>query len=190
MTTMQRREAQNAAAAMANQSDKKDRRGLVEALAGAIRALENAERRGDLANLRRLNTDAPDATAFFRIVVKLAPEAGPTALFRYARFLQILALKPAALTSGSLGTAMAGARISEARVQKLLTARGPALAEQLRLVSRRLANEGVLPYRQIGDLLLIEDEDSERAEAVRLRIARDYWRAIDRADANPASSET
>jgi CRISPR system Cascade subunit CasB len=187
---MQQRDAQNTAPAMANESDKKVRPVLVEAFAAAIRALESAERRGDLASLRRLNTDAPDAAAFFRIVVKIAPEASAAALQRYARFLQILALKPAALTSGSFGAAMAAAEVSEARVQKLLTARGPALAEQIRLISRRLANVGTLPYRQIGDLLLIEDDDSERAEAARLRIARDYWRALDRADANPASSDT
>ena len=122
-------------------------------------------------------------------MVKIAPEAGPAALNRYACFLQILALKPAALASGSFGAAMAAAGVSEGRVQKLLTARGPALAEQLRLISRRLANEGTLPYRQIGDLLLIEDE-SERAEAVRLRIARDYWRALDRADDTTVSPPT
>jgi CRISPR system Cascade subunit CasB len=187
---MQPPETQGAANATASEPDKKGWTGLVEAFAGAIRALESAERRGDLASLRRLNTDAPDAAAFFRIVVRIAPEAGPAALHRYARFLQILALRPAALASGSFGAAMAAAGVSEGRAQKLLTARGPALAQQVRLISRRLANEGTLPYRQIGDLLLIEDEDGERAEAVRLRIARDYWRALDRADAHPTSSET
>jgi hypothetical protein len=85
---------------------------------------------------------------------------------------------------------MAAAGVSEGRAQKLLTARGSAVVEQLRLIARRLANEGMLPYRQIGDLLLIEDEEGERAEAVRLRIARDYWRALDRADATTVSSET
>jgi hypothetical protein len=106
MPTMQQHETESAAIAIANESDK-GRPGLAEAFAGAIRALENAERRGDLASLRRLDTDAPDAAAFFRIVVKIAPEAGPAALQRYAHFLQILALKPAALTSGSFGAAMA-----------------------------------------------------------------------------------
>jgi hypothetical protein len=186
---MQQPETQEAANATANETDQKGF-GLVEAFAGAVRALESADRRGDLASLRRLNTGAPDAAAFFRIVVRIAPEAGPTAVHRYARFLQILALKPAALASGSFGAAMAAAGVSESRAQKLLTARGSALAKQLRLIARRLANEGTLPYRQIGDLLLIEDEESGRAETVRLRIARDYWRALDRADATPVSSET
>src|SRR6266566_758689 len=62
-------------------------------------------------------------------------------------------------------------------------------SKQLRLIARRLANAGRLPYRQIGDLLLVEDEDGEYAEAVRLRIARDYWRALDRADVGPVSPE-
>lgn len=187
---MPRPETQDAAAATAIDLGKKGRTGVVEAFAGAVRALESAERRGDLASLRRLNTGAPDAPAFFRIVVTIAPEASPATVHRYARFLQILALKPAALASGSFGAAMAAAGVSEARAQKLLTARGPALAEQIRLIARRLANEGTLPYHQIGDLLLIEDEEGERAEAVRLRIARDYWRALDRADTHLTSSET
>lgn len=186
---MPQHEEQNLDPATPKEPDKKGWTGLVEAFAGSIRALEGAERRGDLASLRRLKTEAPDAPAFFRMVVKIAPEAGPVSLQRYARFVQILALKPAALSAGSLGATMATAGVSEGRVQKLLTARGPALAQQLRLISRRLTNEGTLPYRQIGDLLLIEDEDSERAEAVRLRIARDYWRALDRADANATSPE-
>jgi hypothetical protein len=187
---MQQPETLGTATSTAKESDKKGWTGLVEAFAGAVRGLEIAERRGDLAGLRRLNTGAPGSAAFFRIVVKVAPEAGPAALRRYACFLQILALKPSALASGSFGEAMAVAGVSEARAQKLLTARGPALAQQLRLISRRLANEGALPYRQIGDLLLIEDEDGERAEAIRLRIARDYWRAVDRVDAKSSSSET
>jgi len=165
------------------------RQNRVDALAGAIRALDKAERRGDLASLRRLDADAPDAPAFFRIVVKVAPNASAVELRRYARFLQMLALKPDSLTSGSFGAAMAEAEVSEGRVQKLLSARGPALSKQLRLIARRLANAGRLPYRQIGDLLLVEDEDGEYAEAVRLRIARDYWRAIDRADVGPVSPE-
>src|SRR6266487_942832 len=119
----------------------------------------------------------------------LAGAISAVELRRYARFLQMLALKPDSLTSGSFGAAMAEAEVSEGRVQKLLSARGPALSKQLRLIARRLANAGKLPYRQIGDLLLVEDEDGEYAEAVRLRIARDYWRALDRADVGPVSPE-
>jgi CRISPR system Cascade subunit CasB len=161
--------------------------GLVEAFANEVRSLAQRERRGDLSDLRRLNVDAPSSAAFFRIVAKVTPESGPDALKRYARLLQILALKPDAMAPMSLGHAMVHAKISESRVQKLLGARGSGLAEQLRLVARRLAGAGALAYRQIGELLLAPD-DSERAERLRLTIARDYWVALDRA--LPPESET
>jgi CRISPR system Cascade subunit CasB len=154
--------------------------GLVEAFANEVRSLDMRERRGDLSDLRRLDVDAPSSVAFFRLVAKVSPESGPDALKRYARLLQILALKPDAMAPMSLGEAMVQAKISESRVQKLLGARGSGLAEQLRLLARRLASAGALPYRQIGELILAPD-DSERAERLRLTIARDYWGALDRA---------
>jgi hypothetical protein len=46
------------------------------------------------------------------------------------------------------------AGISEARVQKLLAARGDALAAQIALVARRLTQERALPYRALGRLVL------------------------------------
>lgn len=151
---------------------------LVEAFAEQVRSLARRERRGDLASLRRLDAEMPAAAAFFRIVVAVAPEAGPASLKRYARLLQILALKPDVLVPGPLGPALIEAGVSEGRVIKLLAARGPALARQLQLLARRLANAGAVPYRQIGDLILAPD-DSDRAEDLRLRISRDYWRALD-----------
>jgi CRISPR system Cascade subunit CasB len=163
-------------------------RDLIEAFADEIRLLAERKQRGDLASLRRLDPETPDAAAFFRIVVKLAPEAGPDSMRRYARLVQNLALNPDALKQGRLGTALAAAGVSEGRVLKLLAARGPALARQLHLIARRLANAGALPYRQLADLVL-EPDDSPRAEDIRLRIARDYWHALDRgaADATPQS---
>lgn len=163
-------------------------RDLIEAFADEIRLLARKDRRGDLASLRRLDPERPDAAAFFRIVVTVAPEAGPDSMRRYARLVQILALNPDALKPGRLGNALAAADVSEGRVLKLLAARGPALARQLHLIARRLANAGALPYRQLATLVL-ESDDSPRAEDVRLSIARDYWRALDRgaAGATPQS---
>jgi len=145
-----------------------------------VRKLALAERRGDLAELRRLDPDHPDAPAFFRIVTKVAPEAGVETMRRYAHFLRILALRPEALSGDRLGAVMAEAGVSESRVQRLLTARGDAMRDQLRLVARRLANSGNLPWRGFAHLLLASEK---HADDSRLRIARDYWRALDRAEA-------
>ena len=161
---------------------------LIEDFANQIRILARRERRGDLASLRRLDPEAPAAAAFFSIVVKVAPESGPDSMRRYARLLQMLALNPEALKPGRLGTGLAAAGVSEGRVLKLLAARGPALARQLHLIARRLATAGALPYRQLAELVL-EPDDGPRAEDLRLKIARDYWRALDlsASDATPES---
>jgi hypothetical protein len=159
---------------------------LVELFANDVRALEAAERRGDLAELRRMNVDRPDAPAFFRVLVRHRPDAGPEFARRCARLVRMLALRPEALVRSPLGEAMAEHGISESRVQKLLAARGEALATQIGLIARRLAGERALPYRELGRLLLTHDDD-EAAEAARMRIARDYFRALDRAGAKPAA---
>ncbi|MFN8830917.1 MAG: type I-E CRISPR-associated protein Cse2/CasB [Labrys sp. (in: a-proteobacteria)] len=159
---------------------------LVELLAREVQALEAAERRGDLAELRRMNPERPNVPAFFRMLVRHRPDAGPDFARRCARIVHLLALRPDALHRGSLGEAMAVNGISEARAQKLLAARGEALATQIALIARRLAQERALPYRELGHLLLADD-DSESADRTRLRIARDYFRALDRAPATDAT---
>lgn len=144
-----------------------------------VRALAAAERRGDLAELRRLDPDRPTAPAFFRILARVAPDAGTETMRRYAHYLRILALDPVALSGDRLGAVMAAAGISESRVQRLLTARGHAMRDQLRLIARRLANAGNLPWRGFGWLLLTSDDD--KLEKSRMIVARDFWRALDRA---------
>jgi CRISPR system Cascade subunit CasB len=150
-------------------------------LCNEVRRLAEAEQRGDLAELRRLDPNQPGAPAFFRILARVAPEAGGETMRRYAHFLRILALKPEALSGDRLGAVMAKAGVSESRVQRLLTARGETMRDQLRLIARRLANSGNLPWRGFADLLLTKDD--KQAENKRLIIARDYWRALDRAEA-------
>lgn len=156
--------------------------GLVDFLASEVRRLEKQERRGDLAELRRMDPERPDAPAFFRMLVQHRPHAGPDFARRCARLVRLLALCPEALQAGSLGEAMAKHGISEARVQKLLAARGEALAVQIALIARRLTQKRALPYRELGELLLWDD-DGDAADRARLKIARDYFSALDRAAA-------
>jgi CRISPR type I-E-associated protein CasB/Cse2 len=160
--------------------------GLVELFASEVRQLENQERRGDLAELRRMDPERPDAPAFFRMLVRHRPDADPDFARRCARLVRLLALRPEALQAGSLGKAMAKHGISEARVQKLLAARGETLAAQIALIARRLEQERTLPYSELGDLLL-RDDDGEAADRIRLRIASDYFRALDHASAADAA---
>jgi CRISPR system Cascade subunit CasB len=148
----------------------------------AIGALAAADNCGDLAELRRMDPDAPDAAAFFRILARVAPTATPKTIRKLALIAQIFALKPEPQRSDdearpiNLGLAMEQADISESRVQRLLSARDAALRDQVRLLARRLANAGFMPWRDLANLILAEDE---RLDDLRLKIARDYWRALD-----------
>ena len=90
--------------------------GLGFAFVNEVLALLRGERRGDLAELRRLDPHQPGAPAFFRILVRIAPEAGIDAMRRYARYLAIVALRPEVLTKDRLGVVMAATGFSESRV--------------------------------------------------------------------------
>ena len=164
-----------------------------DAWANAIRSLHHAENRGALADLRRMEPDKSLPSAFWIIAAKSEPAANENRLRRMARVLQMLAFpfRPDGLDSGrrKLGAALEAAGVSEARVQKLMTARGPALDDQVIRIARRLANSGALPYRELAELLLAENHDSPAVETIRLEIARGYWATRNKAPADIPSSE-
>ena len=147
---------------------------LLDALAGAVRALGKAGARGDLASLRRLDRNEPASPAFYRILARHAPaRQQPDDWRALALILGIMALNPDALASASLGRTLADAGVSEARVQRLLAARGDAFRDLALRTARVLAGRGTLPYREFGLLVLARSEAF--AEEIRMRIARDYW---------------
>lgn len=156
---------------------------LITALANAVRALHHQERRGDLASLRRMDADEPVPPAFQRILVRAAPDADLNHARRIALFVKILSLPMGgdalAADRRRLGEAMADDGISEKRVQMLMTARGPALDDLLLRTARRLARAGVLPFQEIGELILGDPTIRERT---RFAVAKAYWAGRARRD--------
>ncbi len=161
--------------------------GYLDAIAGALRRLVDAEANGELASLRRLNPDHPDALAFGRItllppvdaLLSAAPNAAARAdlLGRLAVITRAMAGAADNLHAGwRLGGALSSIKATERRVGALLTARGGNLLDTIKRTAARLAREGPLPYRQLGVLLLAETIDPTAAEALRFEIARDYAR--------------
>ena len=75
----------------------------------------------------------------------------------------------------SLGRALHQADYSDNRLMRLTSARGPALVDQIVRAVRVLAAKGIVPV----DLRTLHalSADAERADAARLRIARDYYAA-------------
>lgn len=144
--------------------------------AARIRNLHEAEQRGDLAALRRMDPAQPFAPAFQRMLVQVAPRSGLDRARRMALLAKILALPPSgeALADGrrALGTALFEVGATERRVQVLMNARGEALDDAILRLSRRIARSGALPFFDLGRLILGGERE---VETTRYRIARDYW---------------
>jgi hypothetical protein len=169
------------------------RNNVIDALVNSVRTLSRMQRRGDLADLRRLDVDNPAAPAFWRIITSVegdwsADNGAMVRSQRYARLLRLMAHCPDGVALSGLGKALAEADVSEARVQKLLAARGPALDDAIDVVARRLAKHGRLPIAEIA-VLLTSDPQSESAERARMEIARGYWGAKSREEADLHSTE-
>lgn len=164
---------------------------LTDLLLKEIRGLHAAEKRGDLASLRRMDADTPLEPAFLRILVKVAPRADVDEARRIGLLVKIMALAMSADVLSARGDVRLGAvmhetGVSERRVQGLMTARGPTLDDHLVRLARRLVKGGTLPVPEIGRLILGSPETVERT---RFDIARAYWTAADKADASPTAPQ-
>jgi len=151
-------------------------------LFGALAAWIARASTGDRAALRRLKADALQphelaALAKALLYAGLSPDRWrPETWPRWALIAQGMAL--AGHASGQLGLQLARAGVSESRVTKLLTSRGPAFVQLLPRVLRLLASKSVAPnWCELGELVLAEADPTRQAdaEARRLRIAGSYF---------------
>lgn len=149
---------------------------------------------GDVAALRRSRPDSIDGPAFWRIAaVELADslehdeprrDEGER---RWAVILQALAeLRGLHNPRRSLGDALADAEVNEHRVLRLLRASAESLFDAVRIIAHHLATKGVA--FNCADLawLVLSDGRSDE-EAVRRRIARNYYATQSSTEARTAS---
>ncbi len=158
-------------------------------------------RPGDLAELRRMDPDSPDAAAFWRLMARQDLLGSPAIERKWALVLHGIALMTR--TAGSdapsrsahdrnmpVGKALfqggdanrTTAFYSESRLSRLLTARGSMLRTLLARMFRMIAAaDQPFNWYQMAQLILNEGHNEERAEAVRRNIARNYYRAENRA---------
>lgn len=147
---------------------------------------------GHLAQLRRLDADRPDGTAFWQLVATHAPRAFDDE--RLARALAIV-LRGMALTREfltterrGLGTALAESGVSELRLLRLLRADMARLDEEIRQLARLLASKGEAGRFDWSEALwLILTADTEPGERCRRAVARDYYRKL--FDTKPENGE-
>ena len=152
--------------------------------------------RGDLAALRRMNPDTP-AAVFWRLAAQHDLLGAPVVERKWMLILNGIALMTPTAGPGSVrtahnpqravGTALflggeSAARTtgfySEARLQRLLTARGAVLHTLLARMFRMLAGAGAaFDWREMAWFILNDGFSAERAEESRRRIARAYYQA-------------
>ena len=162
-------------------------------------------RRGDLAELRRMNPDAPNAAAFWRLMASRNLLGNPTLEAKWALILHGIALMTS--TSGGenrtahngiipVGRALflggeterrESGYYSESRLNRLLTARGPILRTLLARMFRMLAAANQpCNWSEVARFILNDSYNEERAEDIRRGIARAYYQA-ERRSAQPAT---
>jgi CRISPR type I-E-associated protein CasB/Cse2 len=161
----------------------------INALGAAFAQTENSSHgrfsSGDLAELRRLDHQAGYAStgsAFWRIVVEdLEPRqlvgeaAGEGALRPWLAILQGLAtLGGLHQPQRHLGSALVETGISEARLTRLLSARGDTLLDQLRPLAHQLRSQNQAANWAEAAQLVLSDGRSN-ADRVRQGIARSFY---------------
>jgi len=143
---------------------------------------------GARASLRRGSRyDVAHQAAFHRLLCELPEHRVRSAdLPRWAVVVQCIAIAgEISRPDGSDGRALADAGLAESRFARLLASHGEGLFDQLLLVARFLhSKNGTASWRHLGELALTDEIREERADAVRLSLARDFYRA--RGASNPA----
>ena len=158
-------------------------------------------KRGELAELRRMDPNQPDAAVFWRLMASrdllgnevleskwalilngialMTPSAGDDADSDVIRSSAHNPTVPVGLALFQGGDAnRERAFYSETRLNRLLTARGPMLRTLLARTFRMLGNaEQSFNWRQMTQLILSDGHDEDNAERVRRRIARAYYQA-------------
>ena len=170
---------------------------IAVSLAGQIAQLAG-HRRGDLAELRRMDPDDPNAAVFWRLLGhNELLNSGEAVERKWALILHGIALMTPTNSAGDnpqtahdvympVGRALflggqaqrAQGFYSESRLNRLLTARGPMLRILLARLFRMLAAADVsFNWREMAQFILNEGYNEDEAGQCRRRIAREYYRA-------------
>ena len=165
--------------------------------------------RGDLAQLRRMDPNAPDATAYWRLMADRGLLGNAAWEAKWALILHGIALMTRtgsgeaagrtaydrhmpvgrALFLGGDSSRREAGYYSESRLNRLLTARGPILRTLLARMFRMLAAANQpFNWGEMARFILYEDYDEERSELARRHVARAYYQA-ERRSAQAAESD-
>ena len=148
--------------------------------------------RGDLAALRRMDPDAPDAAVFWRLLAEHDLQGTPAVESKWGLILHGIALmtntsenRSAHAGNMPVGWALylggedsrGSGFFSEQRLNRLLTARGPMMRTLLARLFRMMGSGRPFDWREMARLILYDEYREDRAEDARRNIARSYYEA-------------
>lgn len=143
--------------------------------------------RGNLAALRRMDPDRPTVPAFWRLLAQATEGAmvKPDVEARWALVAHGMALMaPNHHGSDEIGTALQKIDYAEGRLARLLNARGVQFRALVPRLCRHLAaHQQPLDWYRFATLVLAEGRGEDDAEQIRLRIARYYYQAQSKSQA-------
>jgi hypothetical protein len=148
---------------------------------------------GQLAELRRTGFRSIFSVPFLKLMVSVVeplypPPKSPEGRERYYRDFATIARSAAVLAvlhnpKASLGTALASTGYSEQRLLRLLRAKGDILEHEIAACSLWLSREGPdvvrIDFKDIVALVIAQE--GKLAEQIRLDIAQQYFKEIERA---------
>ena len=141
-------------------------------------------KRGDTAPLRRMDPEHPHEPAFVLLMLEADAPDEWTAALKGARCWALIVHAMARMApnhhdgSASVGAALHKAGVSESRVSRLLAARDVQFRKQMVRLARRLAQAAQpVNWFELANLIVAEALDRNRLDTLRLRVARDYYRA-------------
>ena len=161
-------------------------RSVVHSIARAIG--EGVIPAGDRAALRRTPPGEVGGSAFWKIAIRYlepngllgagnTPESDHNAAM-WSTIISAIAAGPP-LGTLSLGHALAGAHVTEARVLRLLKATDSVLLDTVRTITHQLSAEGSsVDWGDIAELVLSDGHQS--SDFIRRRIAYDYYRSTEK----------
>ena len=178
--------------------------GFAEQIAG-----ENFPR-GDLAQLRRMDPDSPDAAVYWRLKaernllgstaweakwalilhgISLMTRTAGRAVANRTAHDRLMPVGRTLFLGGDPGRRESG-YYSESRLNRLLTARGPILRALLaRLFRMMAAANQPFNWSEMARFILYEGHNEEQAELSRRRVARAYYQAERRSLQAPESDD-
>ena len=157
--------------------------------------------RGDLAQLRRMDPDAPDTAPYWRLMADRGLLGNAAWEAKWALILHGIALMTRtggreaagrtahdrhmavgqALFLGGDSSRRESGYYSESRLSRLLTARGPILRTLLARMFRMMAAANQpFNWGEMARFILYEGYDEERSERARRHLARAYYQAARR----------